>query len=76
LNSAINAPKVEVPIKTIQLSKRGRASQQEDALRKRPRIARMKISYNTVNASQPIVDGHRVDHVHTRPSPQVHYRDG
>jgi hypothetical protein len=39
-------------------------------------IARMKISYNTVNANQHIVDGHRVDHVHPRPSPQVHYRDG
>jgi hypothetical protein len=35
----------------------------------------MKISSNTVNASQPTVDGHRVDHVHPRPSPQVHYKD-
>jgi hypothetical protein len=55
---------VEVQIKAIQLPKRGRSSQLEDALRKRPRIVGMKISSNTVNASQPTVDGHRVDHVH------------
>jgi hypothetical protein len=57
-------PRVEVQIKAIQLPKRGRSSQLEDALRKRPRIVGMKISSNTVNASQPTVDGHRVDHVH------------
>jgi hypothetical protein len=58
LNSVVNTPRVEVPIKTIQLLKRGRASQLEDALRKRPRIVRKKLSSNTVNASQPMVDGH------------------
>jgi hypothetical protein len=51
-------PRVEVPIKTIQLPKRGRASQPEDDLRERPRIVRIKISSNTVNASHPTVDEH------------------
>jgi hypothetical protein len=31
----------------------------------------MKSSSNTVNASQLQVDGHRVDHVHPQPDPQM-----
>jgi hypothetical protein len=69
-------PRVEVLIKIIKLPKRGRASQSEDALCKRLSVTRMKISSNTVNASQPTVDGHRVDYVHPQPSPQVYYRGG
>ena len=52
--------------------KRGRASQQEDASRKHPRTTRKNHSSNTVNASQPSVDRHRVDTIeHSQPSSQA-----
>jgi hypothetical protein len=57
-------PRVDVPIKTIQFLKKGREIQPKDALRKRQRIMRKKIFFNIVNASQPMIDGYRVDHVH------------
>jgi hypothetical protein len=73
LNPAINEPcRVDVPIKTTPLPKRGRASQQKDALNKRLKTTRKISSSKKVNASQSKVDGHQVDVINSRPSPHVH----
>jgi hypothetical protein len=52
---------VDVPIKTTPLPKRGRASQQKDALNKRLKTTRKISSSKKVNASQSKVDGDQVD---------------
>ena len=80
LNPAVNAPsRVEVPNKTTQppsKPKRGRARQQEDASRKRPKTGRKKLNSTTVNVSQLLVDGHRVDTIeHPQTSSQARATD-
>jgi hypothetical protein len=77
-NPAVNAPeRVEVPNKTIQTSshkKRGRPAKQDKAPSKRPRKERKQTS-KSVNASQPLVDGHQVDIQHPQPSSQARFND-
>jgi hypothetical protein len=73
LNPAVNAPcRVKVPIKTTPPPKRGRSSQQKDASNKHPKTMRKPSSSKKVNVSQPKVDGHQVDVINSRPSPNVH----
>jgi hypothetical protein len=73
LNPAVNAPcRVEVPIKTTPPPKRGRGSQHKDAFNKCLKTTRKTSSSKTVNASQPMVDGHQFDTINPRPNPHVH----
>jgi hypothetical protein len=73
LNPAGNSPcRVEIPIKTTQPPKRGRASQERDASNKRLKTMRKTSSSKKVNASQPKIDGYHVDVINPRLSPHVH----